>query len=481
MDLQPIYDQIDQHLDEHIAMLQEYVRQPSVSVDGTGVRECADLVARYYRDLGCQEVELIENGDLPGVWAYYDAGAPKTLVNFNMFDVRSVGPESKWHYPPFGAVIEPHDSFPQVLYGRGALVPKGPYGAWLCALKSIIDATGTLPVNIAFLAEGEEILGSPNYAKFIDKYRHKLEGIQGCLYLRATQNLKGEMPLMLGYKGLLTFEIEASGKAWGRGPTKDAAHSATKPIVDSPVWRLVQALGSMTSPDGSQLLIEGLEEVNGLAKPLPEDEQLIQQLLSHYEGKTWDEIIPGLAGAGVTVYAQNATGNDVLRRYMYGSSFNIQGIYAGYTGPGTRTFTIPEKATALMDVRMITDLTPEEIIGKVRAHLDKHGFGDVAVRAKGSYSWSRTSVQEPLVRSFLRTSDKYGAKVIAWPFQGYGGPWSIFRREFDAPVVFATGIGHGAGVGLPDEYFVLDGGGKVPGLREIEKFCVDLLYDFAEH
>jgi hypothetical protein len=128
---------------------------------------------------------------------------------------------------------------------------------------------------------------------------------------------------------------------------------------------------------------------------------------------------------------------------------------------------------------MITDLTPTEIVQKIRTHLDTRGFADLAVRPKGSYSWSRTSVNAPLVQSFLRTVEKYGGQVIIWPFQGFGGPWSIFRRDFDAPVVFATGIGHGAGVGLPDEYFVLDGGGKVPGLPEIEKFCVDLLYDFA--
>src|SRR5512146_470074 len=94
LDVAPIYDYIDRHLPQHVALLQEYVRQPSVSVDGTGMSECAELVARFYRDLGCQEVELIDGPGYPGVWAYYDAGAPHTLISYNMYDVASVGPEA---------------------------------------------------------------------------------------------------------------------------------------------------------------------------------------------------------------------------------------------------------------------------------------------------------------------------------------------------------------------------------------------------
>ena len=480
MNVEDIYRHIDAHLDEHVALLQEYVRQPSVSTTGQGVRECADLVAGYYRGLGCREVEIIETTGAPGIWAYYDAGAPKTIVNYNMYDVRGAAPESQWEHPPFGGEIAPRGPFPRVLHGRGACVPKGPYGAWLCALQSIIAVKGTLPVNIAFLAEGDEILGSPHYGEFIDRYRQRLQGIQGCLYLRSTQNLKGELTLRLGYKGLLTFEVEASAQAWGRGPTQAPAHSATKPIVDSPVWRLVQALATMTTPDGNRPVIEGLEEpfVHPM-QPLPEDEDLIRELLAAYRGKSWDETIPGLAGAGVKRYVDDVSGVEVLKRYLYGSSFNIQGIYAGYTGPGTRTFTIPDKATALLDARLITDLSPAQILDQVRAHLDRHGYPDVQVRMKGGYPWSRTSLHAPLVQSFLRCAGKYGGKTIIWPFQGYGGPWSIFTQEFGAPVVFGAGIGHGGGVDLPNEYFVLDGGGVVAGLPEVERFCVDLLYDLA--
>jgi acetylornithine deacetylase/succinyl-diaminopimelate desuccinylase-like protein len=164
---------------------------------------------------------------------------------------------------------------------------------------------------------------------------------------------------------------------------------------------------------------------------------------------------------------------------MYGSTFNIQGLAAGYTGPGTRTFTIPERATALLDARLITELAPAQVVDVIRRHLDDAGYADVELRAKGGYPSSRTSLHAPLVRSFLRALDSLGANAVIWPYQGFGGPWSLFATEFDAPIVFATGPGHGGRVGAPNEFFVLDGAGRVAGLREIQRFCADLLFDFA--
>jgi acetylornithine deacetylase/succinyl-diaminopimelate desuccinylase-like protein len=479
-DLGDVFAAIDRQLEETVESIREYVRQPSVSVEGYGLDECAQLVARRYRDLGCTEVEVVETGGAPAVWAYFDAGASKTLVNYDMYDVRSVGDESAWHHEPFAADVGPGEGFPRVVYGRGACVPKGPSTAWLGALRAIVAARGSLPVNIAFLAEGDEILGSPGYGALVERYSERLRAIDGCLYLRATETLEREVPLILGYKGLLTLEVEASGRAWGRGPVDAPAHSATKPIVDSPAWRLVHALAALTDAHTGEPAVPALAQVfRDPPRVLAEDEELIDALLARYPGKSWDEVIPGLAGAGVSTYADGVEGADVFRRYLYGSSFNLQGIAAGYTGPGTRTFTVPERATALLDARLITDLAPSEVVEHIRSHLDSAGYGDVEVRAKGGYPGSRTSLHAPLVRSFLRALDSVGAAPVIWPYQGYGGPWSLFASEFGAPIVFATGPGHGGRVGAPNEFFVLDGDGRVAGLREIERFCAELVFDFA--
>ncbi|HZP97431.1 MAG TPA: M20/M25/M40 family metallo-hydrolase [Candidatus Limnocylindria bacterium] len=478
MDLQQVYRHIDDHLDESIAALQRYVRLPSVSVDGTGMRECAEHVADRYRALGCHEVETVETATFPGVWAYFDAGAPLTLVNYNMYDVRAVGDRAAWTRDPFGALIEPRGEAPAVLYGRGAHVPKGPDTAWLAALRALKAVHGTLPVNVMFLAEGDEILGSQSYAELIERYRERLRRADGLIYFRASQNAAGELPLVLGYKSFITFELRASGARWGRGPVDAPAHSATRPLVDSPALRLAQAIGTLYDRDG-EIAIDGWRSRIAPVEVPPDERPLLEALASELTPLGWDRAIPGLAGSGVRRFAGDVDGREVLTRYVYGSGLNIQGISAGYTGPGTRTYTIPQIATARLDARLVTTASPREIVDALRAHLESHGFGDVEVDVLSAYPGSRTPYSAPLVQSFVRAVGRAGGRLVVWPGQGYGGPWSIFAHEFGMPVVFGTGIGHGAGVGLPDEHIVIDGGGKLPGFREMARFYVDFVTDFA--
>jgi acetylornithine deacetylase/succinyl-diaminopimelate desuccinylase-like protein len=479
VDLEPIYRHIDEHLDDSVRQLAEYVRHPSVSVgDGAGMRECAELVAEHYRALGCGEVEIVETETFPGVWAYYDAGAPLTIANYNMYDVRSVGDRAAWTHEPFEPTIEPRGEFPTVMYGRGALVPKGPDIAWLSALSAIRAVTGSLPVNIMFLAEGDEILGSQSYTGLIERYRDRLSRIDGLVYLRGTQNRQGELTMTLGYKTFITFELIASGKAWGRGPVNDAAHSATRPIVDSPAQRLAQVLGALFTADG-EVAIPAWRETFAPVEVPAEDRPLFDKLIEKYAGKPWQEVIPGLPGTGVARFAGDVDGPAVLARYMFGSSLNIQGIHAGYTGPGTRTYTIPEKATARLDARLVTTAQPAELIESLRQYLDARGFADIEVNVLSAYPGSRNRLEAPLVQSFLRALQRAGGSAVIWAMQGYGGPWSIFARDFGVPIVFGAGVGHGGGVAQPDEYIVLDGGGVVPGFREIQRFCVDFITDYA--
>ena len=478
MSVEDAYRHIDDHLDQEVEALREYVRLPSVSVDGVGMRECAEHVANRYRSLGCAEVEIVETETFPGVWAYFDAKAPLTLVNYNMYDVRSVGNREAWQHEPFGATIESRGDIPAVVYGRGALVPKGPDTAWLAALHALKAATGTLPCNVMFLAEGDEILGSQSYAGLIERYRDRLRKADGLIYFRASQNASGELPLVLGYKAFITFELRASGERWGRGPVKAAAHSATRAIVDSPALHLVQALDSLYGDDGS-IAIEGwIDRLAPVQVPAAE-RALFEPLRDRLSSKPWTVTIPGLEGTALQRFADGIDGEEVLVRYMYGSGLNIQGLYSGYIGAGSRTYTIPNVATARLDARLVTDASPADMLAKLRRHLDSHGFADVEIDVMSAYPGSRTSHDSPLVRSFVRAAEKSGGKLTVWPVQGYGGPWSIFAHEFGIPVVFGTGIGHGAGVGAPDEYLVIDGGGQLPGFREMARFGVDFITDFA--
>ena len=126
MNRDAIHRHIDAHLDEHIAHVQRWVQQPSVSWDdGRGVRDCAGLVAESYRALGCTEVEILEGRFHPGVWAVYDVGAPVTLHSYCMFDTRPAAPAG-WSHDPWSAALVPRPPYPRVLVGRGAFSAKGP-------------------------------------------------------------------------------------------------------------------------------------------------------------------------------------------------------------------------------------------------------------------------------------------------------------------------------------------------------------------
>jgi acetylornithine deacetylase/succinyl-diaminopimelate desuccinylase-like protein len=157
--------------------------------------------------------------------------------------------------------------------------------------------------------------------------------------------------------------------------------------VDCPVWRFVHAPATLTTPNGNTPRVEELQQsFSEPMAPLPEDVELIARLLAHYADKPWDAIIPGLAEAGVEENVDDVDGPDVLRQSMYGSTFNFQGLYAGSPVPGTKTFTIPDRATALIVARLITDLSPEEVIDAIRLHLESSGFEDVQLRMKGGYT-----------------------------------------------------------------------------------------------
>jgi acetylornithine deacetylase/succinyl-diaminopimelate desuccinylase-like protein len=270
-----IFQYIDDHIDEHVAHIQRWVRQRSVSWDNMGVAECAEIVAESYRALGCREVEVIAGRFHPGVWAHYDAGAPVTLHSYCMFDTRTVE-EKAWQHDPWGAELTATGPYPKVLVGRGAMGAKGPHVAWLNALAAIMAVEGALPVNIMFLAEGEEILGSPTYRDFVARYAERLQSVAASFVPSMAQSPAGIVSVGLGLKGMVVIELTASGEAWGRGPVK-TIHSAMGPWPRRrgsgsprrwPVWstRMGRAARCQSS-DGSGIIANSSRHGSGSCSP----------------------------------------------------------------------------------------------------------------------------------------------------------------------------------------------------------------------
>lgn len=479
MNREAIHRYIDEHLDEHIAHIQQWVQQPSVSWDNLGMHDAAEVVAQSYRNLGCQEVEIIKGRYHPGVWAHYDAGAPVTVHNYCMIDTRTVQPKD-WHYDPWGAELVSIGPYPKVLVGRGAMGAKGPYVAWLNALASIVAVEGTLPMNIMFLAESEEIMGSPSYAGFVDRYTDRLKNVDASFCPSCTQTAGGTVSVGLGLKGMVVLELTASGESWGRGPV-NTVHSSVASLVDCPPFRLAQALSTLTDDEGCGCEVEGLNELSDYRKPpTAEERDLLEKLVDRFQGRDWRDAIPLGGVENVSNVVGGMEGMDPLINYLYGPTFNIAGLRSGFLGPETSTipYITPARATATLDIRMVVDLTPDENLAHLRRHLDKHGFSDIEMEVYAAFSHNQTSVAEPGVQATLKTLEDWKVDTVVWPIQAGGGPWTAVPNAFGVPCIRGGVVG-GGGRGNVDEYMVIEGDGKVAGLADVEKYLVDLVYNVS--
>ncbi len=464
-----VYDYIDANIDDHVGELQRWLRQPSVSAQNIGVREMAEMVRQDFVDLGFQEAELVETKGHPGVWGYYDAGAEKTLAVYMMYDVQPVDPED-WESPPFEANIVDHKAGKAIM-ARGATNQKGPQRAFLNALASIIATEGKLPVNLMITAEGEEELGSPNYPQIVDKYEDRLKTADGVLFPMSGQNLGGKTTLMLGVKGIVYFEAQATGGDWG-GPRSAEIHGSNKVIVDSPVWRLVKALSTLVSEDGNTVLVPGFYD--DVRPPTEEEQTLINGLAGSWN----DEMRLGLYD--VDHWIDGLEGRDAIVEAIYTPSLNIDGIWGGYTGPGTKTI-LPHTATAKIDTRMPYGQDPHKQLAKIRAHLDAQGYEDIELRMLGGYPSAQTSVDTELVQSVIQVANKYGEPPTVNPRIFGSAPFYQFTERLALPMLPA-GLGHGSGAHAPNEYFVIEPkeGSDIAGLATIEKAYVDILYALSE-
>jgi acetylornithine deacetylase/succinyl-diaminopimelate desuccinylase-like protein len=461
---------IQANKDKHLAAIQRWVRQRSISAQDDGVNEMAAMLQGDLKALGFKEAEIVPTKRHPGVWGYYDAGAETTLVVYMMYDVQPIEPTG-WKVDGFAGEIVDHEHG-RVLMARGATNQKGPQRAFLNAVEAIIATEGKLPVNIMLLAEGEEELGSPHYADLIAKYADRLKTADGVIFPMLGQSPSGAVSMPLGVKGNIYFELEAQGGPHG-GPKTAEVHSSLKAIIDSPGFRLSQALASLTSPDGNTIMVPGYYD--SIRQPNAEEQRLINGML-----KGWtDREAEMRRSLGVDKWIDGLEGRDSLAQYLFNTTLNIDGIWGGYSGPGTKTI-LPHKFTAKLDSRLVPNQTPEESLRLIRAHLDAQGFTDIKLTPLSGYRPAQSSVESNLVKAAIGTYNKRGYPLDVTPRLAGSAPYYVFTDTLKLPMTPA-GIGHGGGAHAPNEFMVIDPkpGSKIAGLVEVETFYVDLLHALA--
>jgi acetylornithine deacetylase/succinyl-diaminopimelate desuccinylase-like protein len=165
------------------------------------------------------------------------------------------------------------------------------------------------------------------------------------------------------------------------------------------------------------------------------------------------------------------------RKLLFDPSLNVDGLWAGYTGPGTKTI-LPHKANAKIDFRLVPNQRAADIVPLLRQHLDRHGFTDVKINWSNGYDWSQTDLDSALVKTALDIYKDYGVHASVWPRIAGSAPFYLFTRELELPLVI-FGLGHGSGAHSVDEYLVIEADPPIKGLADIEKGYTDFLLRFA--
>src|SRR5216117_4086390 len=470
-ELAPIYAQIERRHDEAVQRLQEWIRQPSIAAENRGMNEGCELTMRMLRDAGFQQVTKVPSDGQPGIFATLDAGAPRTLALYFMYDVKQVDP-AEWSSPPWDAALVDRPGLGKVVMGRGAVNQKGPEAAFLAALHAIRGAGRKLPLNLVFVAEGEEEIGSPHFKQIVDQpeVQAALKRCVGVFMPNASQGLDGQVTITLGAKGVIECELTSSGERWGRGPKQDI-HSSNKARVDSPAWHLVQALATLVNADGNDPAIDGFLDKT---RPISSAEKAMVAAAA----RRLDEAA-AKQQLGVEHWVRDVSWPEALERLVSRPTVNIEGLVGGYTGPGGKTI-LPHRAVAKLDLRLVPDMTAAEALAALKAHLAKRGFGDIEVNMTGGYDPTSTAADALLIRVQQAVYRRAGSEPILLPRNAGSWPGYVFTGDPLRLPAGHFGLGHGSGAHAPDEYYLIESTTpKVQGFDSAVRSYVEYLYEVA--
>lgn len=470
-DFSDVQREITKRHDENVQRLKDWIALPSIAAENLNYPAGAEYMARLAREAGFQQVTVLNTDGKPGVFATLDAGAPKTIGLYFMYDVKQFDPK-EWSSPPLEGRIVDRPGLGKVIVGRGAVNQKGPESALLAALHAIRGAGRKMPVNLVLVAEGEEEIGSPHIGQLVRRpeVESALRKTSGVFMPSAMEDLDGVVTVSLGAKGIVELELVSSGEKWGRGPARDI-HSSLKAMVDSPAWHLIKALDTLVSDDGNTILVENYPKPRPLSA---EEKAMIAE-----NAKLSDEALTKKQ-MSVQHWIDDLSWVAANERLESQPTINIEGLVGGYTGPGGKTI-LPHRAVAKIDMRLVPDMKFDDAVAALKAHLAKRGFGDIEVNVTGGYNPTATPATAPLIQAQVSVLKRRGIKTTLWPRNAGSYPGYIFT---DPPLSLAAGhwgLGHGSGAHAPDEYYVIESAS--PNIQSYDGAVmsfVEYLYELAK-
>ncbi len=400
---QEVINFIDRSQDDSLQALKKLVRIPTVAAKGEGIQETADLVEGMLHDIGLN-TKIHETSGSPVVTGWLDVGAKRTLLFYDHYDVQPAEPFDLWDSPPFDPEISEGR-----LWGRGVTDNKGDLTSRIWAIKAFRETETKLPVNIKFVVEGEEEIGSIHLPEYIMKNKDFITA-DGGIWEFGSADIQGVEEVWLGLKGILIVELEVELLSRNM-------HSSLACVLPSAAYRLVQALNSLRD-ENSRILIDGFYDA---LKPLSESEIQAIDKIDLHEEKLKETY-------GIDEYLNELTGNDLKKAYYGDPSCNICGLTSGYQGKGSMTV-LPAKASAKLDFRLVEGMHPDDICRKLRNHLNQHGFSDVKITHFDGYPAAKTPIDHPFVTIIKTANRRIFGDLIVHPTSPGSGPLYLFNES----------------------------------------------------
>lgn len=420
---------IEKRQQEAVHVLEELLRIPSISADGeraADVRRAAEFVAGRLREGGVETAEVVPTDGHPIVYGEW-LGAPDqpTVLVYGHYDVQPVVDPSQWTTPPFEPVVRDGK-----IWARGSTDDKGQILAHVLAASAHLEAEGRLPVNVKFLIEGEEEVGSANLGSFLRNERERLS-CDTVVISDTAMYAPGVPTLCTGLRGIAYTEFTLQG-----APT-DLHSGQFGGAIDNPVNALAGVLSGLKDPVTGRILIEGFYD--DVAEPTEEERAAWRRL---------PDADAGFLGASGAPRLWGEEGWSVLERVWARPSLDVNGIWGGHIKPGESMTVLPARASAKVSMRLVPDQRPADVAAKLERHLRAHLPPTVTLERfrdlHGGSPWT-TSLDNPAVQAAFRAVERGFGKAPVPTREGGSIPIvADFREVLRAPVVLM-------GFGLPDE------------------------------
>lgn len=425
---QSILDYAQAHQNDYLDQLIEFLRMPSISTTPEhrdDMRRAADWLVKHMREVGLSRAETMPTAGHPvvyGEWLGAGPDAPTVLI-YGHYDVQPTDPDEEWHSPPFEPTVQDGN-----LYARGASDNKGQHFAHLAAVDAFFNAAGAPPVNLKFIIEGEEEIGSKNLEPFIKQHVDMLAC--DAALISDTSMLDAQTPAIIyGVRGLTYMEFEI------KGPDHDLHSGTYGGQVHNPLQAMVEILAALHDNQG-RVAVPGFYDK---VRPLTEDEREEFKRLPFDEETLRREI-------GVPQLWSGEAGYTPLERRGARPTLEIHGIRGGFVGEGQKTV-IPARVAAKVSMRLVPDQDPREIAhlfeqrilqllpSTVEVEVRTLAYGDAAVIERD------TPAMQSAMQAYRRG---FGAEPFFLRAGGTLPVVAMLNKMLQVPVIFI-------GFGLPDD------------------------------